>query len=77
MNAIYGAITACATTMLLGLAGRVAIRGAIEVGAGTDFFDGEIYEPVLANADQLESEEAQHPRILIGSGLQDLFLNAR
>lgn len=60
---------ASASTMVGALAGNLAVRGAIEVGIGSNFFKDEIYGPVLYHAHYLESEVAKYPRIVIGKEL--------
>jgi hypothetical protein len=45
------------------------VRGGIDVGLGLEIFDGEYYGRALVEAYRLESNEAQYPRVLVGSGL--------
>jgi hypothetical protein len=47
----------------------VPLRGAIELGVGTEDMHRGIYGPVVAEAYRLESEVAQYPRIMIGDRL--------
>lgn len=66
---IYGMLAGIAGVYLWSLANGIALRGAIEVGAGVDLFKGEIYGPCLSVVHHLESQEAGCPRVLIGPGL--------
>lgn len=66
IRGLYAILCTCAAMIMVGLAGGVAIRGAIEVGIGVESWPGEIYGPVLFNAHRLESTVAQYPRIVVG-----------
>ena len=66
IRGIYAFLCTCATLIMVGFAKGVAIRGAIEVGIGAEFWPGELYGPVLFNAYRLESTIAQYPRIVVG-----------
>lgn len=66
---VYTFFGVCMSVMLASLASRVAIRGGVDVGLGSECWEGEIYGPVLANAHHLESKVAQYPRIVLGAGL--------
>lgn len=66
---IYTFFGACTSVILASLASRVAVRGAIDIGVGSECWEGEIYGPVLASAHHLESEIAQFPRIVLGEEL--------
>lgn len=70
---VWGIVAGLGYLMLMCLSSKIAIRGAIEVGAGTNAFSGELYGPCLAVVHQLESEVAQYPRIVIGRSLHGLL----
>lgn len=55
----------CANVMAVTLARGTPIRGGIAIGAGVEMRPNELYGPVLARAHRLESEIAQHPRIVL------------
>jgi len=55
----------CANVMAVTLARGTPIRGGIAIGAGVEMQPNELYGPVLARAHHLESEIAQHPRIVL------------
>ena len=44
-------------------------RGGLDVGLGVEIAPGEVYGAALERAYQLESEVAQHPRLVIGKEL--------
>ncbi|MBW8001106.1 MAG: hypothetical protein FVQ80_03685 [Planctomycetes bacterium] len=48
-------------------------RGGIEMGAGTELNDGDIYGPVLNEAHYLENDIADYPRIIVGKKLSDFI----
>ena len=52
----------------------IPVRGGIDIGVGVDLYPNEVYGPVAASAYKLESEVADYPRIVIGSGLLDYVL---
>jgi hypothetical protein len=56
--------------MLVQLAMGHPIRGGLDVGTGMDV-DGELFGAGLVKAYRLESTRAQHPRLVVGSGLVD------
>lgn len=72
VTAIYHALVTCCCTMLLSLAGKKPIRGAVSVGAGAILPDSSFYGPALADVHQLESKVAGYPRIVIS---KELFRN--
>jgi len=48
-------------------------RGGIEIGAGAELGNGDLYGPVLSEAHRLEREVADYPRIVIGKKLSNLI----
>lgn len=73
LKEVFCVLGAAGMTVLAGLASRVAIRGAVDVGAGTDAFPGECYGPGLASVYQLEQHLAEYPRVVVGRNLQKLL----
>lgn len=71
LSSVLGTILSSATMMLVSLAEGVPVRGGIDIGIGTECFGEEIYGPVLSSVHWLESEVAQYPRIVVGSGLRE------
>lgn len=65
LNEVYSMIGGAASTLLSCLAGGMAVRGAINIGGGTELGPGDLYGPVLASAHHLESKCAGHPRIVV------------
>jgi hypothetical protein len=74
INGVCDALIACASTFLLMMSAGYACRGGIDVGVGSEMFDGEIYGPALYEAYRLESQVAQYPRIVIGKNLIDYLV---
>lgn len=66
ISGLASMMAAAASTILLHHGIGVPVRGAIEIGLGTDIGPREIYGPVAARAYSLESKYADWPRILIG-----------
>lgn len=66
VRSIAGVFLGMASLHLTALAGKVATRGSIEVGAGCNALPGQIYGPCLAKAHHLESEVSDYPRIVVG-----------
>ena len=67
-RAVYDALAACSSLMLVQLAGRRPIRGGIDVGAGIEV-DGEFFGAALVKAYELESHRAKYPRVVVGDTL--------
>jgi len=68
---LYSILAACASLMLIALSEGTPIRGAVELGVGTELDGREIYGHVLAEAHRLEQTVAQYPRVVIGNELLD------
>ena len=63
---VFSLLSACGSIMFTTLAGGLPIRGGLDVGAGMEMNENELYGPVVARAYELESEIAQYPRIVVG-----------
>jgi len=61
---LYRILIAACMAMVVSLAGKVPLRGAITIGPGVEI-DQTFYGPALSEAYHLESEVAKHPRILV------------
>ena len=70
---VYSALSAAAVVMLTSLASKHPLRGGIDVGFAVEMGPQEVYGTALARAYELESKEAQYPRILIGDELWRYF----
>jgi len=71
---IASIISACTNIMLVSFARGTFFRGGIEIGAGTEFPNGEgIYGLVLNDAYYLEHKIAGYPRIVVGNKLRELI----
>lgn len=64
---------ACACRLFCGVRNGAFLRGGIEIGAGTELGNGDIYGPALVEAYELEKEVADYPRIVIGERLYDFI----
>jgi hypothetical protein len=66
MNGIFGIFGLAGSIALIGLGIERPVRGAIDVAWGVELRPGELYGAAIARAYELESEQAQYPRIVIG-----------
>jgi len=69
MRSIYTALSSAAACFLINLSSKIPLRGAINIGIGTELNKSGIYGPILQNLHYLESEIAEYPRIIIGDEL--------
>jgi len=69
INSVFIALASAASTFLINLSSKIPLRGAIDIGIGTELKEGGLYGPILQNLHHLESEISQYPRIVIGDGL--------
>ncbi len=77
MASVFALLGAAASMMLVSLASRTPIRGAIDVGLAIDIEGDEIYGPILDQVYQSETQTAKWPRIVVGPGLVDYLLEPR
>jgi hypothetical protein len=75
VTTVYSTMSAASIVMLSSLAWKHALRGGVDVGLATEIGPDEIYGTALERAYNLESKEAEYPRILIGNSLWG-YLNA-
>lgn len=76
MKSVFGILLAFATTQLVGLAGRVATRAAVDIDLGSINASGDLYGPCIAKPYRLESEVAKYPRTLVSHELVDQIKQA-
>ncbi len=69
LGSVYAALTSAASTFLIMLSEKTPLRGAINIGIGTELENSGIYGPILQNLHCLENEVAKYPRIIIGDEL--------
>lgn len=69
MTGVFGCMAACSMLHFIALSYKRPIRGGIDVGAGLELTEGEVYGPVLEHAHFLESVGADYPRVLVGNEL--------
>jgi len=77
MNGIYGLFGMAGAAMIVGLAMRQPVRGAIDGAWAMEIREGELYGPAIANAYELESVVAQWPRIVVGERVIQLLTDHR
>jgi hypothetical protein len=70
---ISAMLSACTCVLILETKAGTFFRGGIEIGAGTELSNGDIYGPVLNEAHRLEKDVADYPRIVIGNKLKDFI----
>ena len=66
---VFRIVSACCMAMLLSLAAKMPLRGAISIGSGAQLQPGSLYGPALVTAHHLESEIAQFPRVVVDDEL--------
>ena len=62
-------LCACVCVLILKSRTGTFLRGGIEIGAGAELSNGDLYGPVLNEAHRLEKVIADYPRIVIGRKL--------
>lgn len=73
---IFGMLGATALCQLRFLAAGHPPRGAIEIGLAGEFFEHQIYGPVLDCVNSLEKTIADYPRVVVGSDAAGLLIAA-
>lgn len=73
LKEVFGAIIGIGSLYPLLLSKGIVIRGAVEIGPATILYESEIYGPCLAEAYQLEQEEADYPRVVVGPRVVQLI----
>lgn len=74
MGGVYTVLLAAGTICFVFLAGKLPVRGSIDIAWGTELHKGELYGPAIAKAYELESEVAQYPRIVVGPRVVDYLV---
>jgi hypothetical protein len=67
VNALWSLLGIAGSMCFIGLGIKNPIRGAIDIGWAVELHDKELYGAAVANAYILESEQAQYPRIVVGT----------
>jgi hypothetical protein len=73
MRVIHSALSACASTFLVMMSSGIPLRGAINIGVGTDIETSGLYGPIIQNLHYLESKVAKYPRIVVGDELMEMI----
>ncbi|MBX9737348.1 MAG: hypothetical protein K2X32_10525 [Phycisphaerales bacterium] len=66
-----------AMMQLVGFAGSVPLRGAIEIGLASDALPGECVGPALVDAHRLAEDDADYPRVIVGPRLGSLLATSQ
>jgi hypothetical protein len=69
MRSVHAVLAAAATLQLIGLSGGNPLRGGIDVGVCVELGDEDLYGPAVLKAYELERDEADWPRIVVGGPL--------
>lgn len=70
---LHNILGACCVAMIVSLAARNPLRGAITVGMGVEHEKDNFYGPALAEAHALESEAAKSPRIVVSPRVNEFI----
>jgi hypothetical protein len=62
---VYGALAACGSLCLLGLAKKRPVRIGVSIGVAAELRENELYGKAVADAYELESYIAQCPRVVV------------
>jgi len=74
---MYRVLAACCHAMIVSLAAKVPVRGAITVGAGGVLGDGSFYGPALAEAHYLEKDVADSPRVVLSPTVREFLADGQ
>lgn len=74
-QSVYSALASTANVMILSLMKNTPLRGAIDIGIGTNLKESGLYGPILNNLHHMESKIAEYPRILISNNLVNMLQN--
>ena len=69
VNGVFAAMVAAAGMHVISLAGKIVLRGGMDVGVGTIIDGRDVYGPALERAVFLEEEVAEYPRVAVGDVL--------
>lgn len=70
---VYRILATCCYAMLISLAAKTPVRGAITIGTGKILEDKSFYGPALAEAHYLESEVTNQPRVIISPTVHEFL----
>lgn len=71
VKGVYGALAACGSLCLLGLAKKRPIRIGAAISVAAELRDNELYGKAVVDAYELESEVAQYPRVVLANEVVD------
>jgi hypothetical protein len=67
VGGVFHLLGLAGSMLLLGLARKKPVRGAVDIAWGVELHPNELYGPAVARAYELESEVAGYPRIVVGA----------
>jgi len=74
MGGVYTVLVTTGGLCFLGLAGKIPLRGSIDIAWAAELHEGELYGAAVAKAYELESHVAQYPRIVVGPRVVDYLI---
>jgi hypothetical protein len=66
MSGVYTLLVTSGSLCFLGLAGKLPLRGSVDIAWAAELHERELYGAAVAKAYELESQVAQYPRIVVG-----------
>lgn len=74
MSGVYTLLVTSGSLCFLGLAGKLPLRGSVDIAWAAELHDGELYGAAVAKAYELESQVAQYPRIVVGPRIVEYLI---
>lgn len=75
IGGVYHVLVTAGGLCFLGLAGKLPLRGSIDIAWAAELHEGELYGAAVAKAYELESKIAQYPRIVVGPTVVDYLVS--
>lgn len=73
MGSVFAALAAAGATFAMSLSSKIPLRGAINIGTGTEIKKSGLYGQLLHSLHHIESKVADYPRIIIGEELIEMI----
>ena len=74
---MYRVLAACCHAMIVSLATKIPVRGAVTIGAGGVLEDGSFYGPALAEVHHIEQEVADYPRVVLSPTIREFLADGQ
>jgi hypothetical protein len=75
MVGVYTVLSNAGSLCFVFLAGKLPLRGSIDIAWAAELYEGELYGAAVAKAYELESQVAQYPRIVVGQRVIDYLID--